>query len=803
MCPKRNSRAGPIIGLRVLDLADEKADFCSKLLADLGAEVFRVELQAGSTFERASSFRKDGLDHEKYLSYFYRNNDKIILPLDPNLPDDRGTLNNLIKKTDVIVESFAPGHLDKLGMGYRALSAENPGLIMASVTGFGQTGPFRDFPSCDLVAAATGGQMYVCGAPGQPPLKLFGGQSYLIASLFAAVGVLLALRGKRIDGYGRHIDISLQESVLATLDHVMPRFFRDAVTARRQGGRHWNDLFEILPCKDGFIHLTPFLRWESLVDWLDGEGMAEDLHEAPWKEEAYRTARVDHVVAVLEKWTRMHTAHELFHLGQLMGFPWAPVHTPADVRACPQLKERRFFRSFEPEGEGHSISLPGMPYRFVPSFDPPAQPEPHSERAPAGRRPGAPVSKEKKSTDAAFQPDPPHRNPGVLDGIRVLDFTRVLAGPFATRMLGDFGAEVIKVQSMKNTVGVEDNRQAYFGTWNRNKLGITLDMDRLEGRELALKLVEISDVVVENFSPRVMTNWGLDYEALRSVKKDIIMARMSAMGQTGPWKDYTAFAPTIHSLSGHSYLTAYPKDTPMGPGFSYADVVAGLYCALAVSAAMDYRHSTGRGLMIDLSEYEAACTMLGPALMEAAADSSDNLSWGNRSGCDTAAPCNCYPCPEEDRWCVIAVFNDAQWEKLCHVMGSPTWSLDPKFSEFSERKAHEAELDEHLAKWTAGHSAPEIVRLLQQAGVPAGIVATARDLAEDPQLAARDCFMGIGHPVSGGIPIERCPIRFMDDAQGPLHPSPLLGEHNAHVYKKLLGLSDEKYDYYIRERIIS
>ena len=205
---------------------------------------------------------------------------------------------------------------------------------------------------------------------------------------------------------------------------------------------------------------------------------------------------------------------------------------------------------------------------------------------------------------------------GILNGLRVLDFSWVLAGPYATRILADFGAEVIKVQSQKTAEGAESNRTGYFNAWNRNKLGITLNMTHPEAAEIVLKLAGISDVVVENFSPRVMSNWGLDYARLREVKSDLIMVSLSAMGQNGPWKDFVAFGPTLQALSGLTYLTSFAQDDPMGLGYAHADHIAGLYTTIAILSALEHRDRTGEGQYIDISEFEAVCTLLGPALMD-------------------------------------------------------------------------------------------------------------------------------------------------------------------------------------------
>ena len=235
---------------------------------------------------------------------------------------------------------------------------------MVSVTGFGQTGPNKEYQSCDIVASATGGQMYVCAAPDTPPLKPYGQQAYYMASLFAATGILLALHERKQSGRGQHIDISLQEAVAAALEHVMVRYFYEGIVSRRQGSLHWNNSFCLFPCKDGYIALSPLMEWETLVELVDSEGMAADLKEDKWREEGYRTQHLDHIIQILERWTSTNSTAELFELGQLMRLPWAPVASPVEVINSPQLKARTFFVSVAHPEANTSFTYPGAPYKF-------------------------------------------------------------------------------------------------------------------------------------------------------------------------------------------------------------------------------------------------------------------------------------------------------------------------------------------------------------------------------------------------------------------------------------------------------
>lgn len=393
-------------------------------------------------------------------------------------------------------------------------------------------------------------------------------------------------------------------------------------------------------------------------------------------------------------------------------------------------------------------------------------------------------------------------NRGILNGLRVLDFTRVLAGPYTTRILADFGAEVIKVQSRRTARSGEANLTAYFCNWNRNKRSITLDLNHHEARRIVLRLAGISDVVVENFSPRVMSNWGLNYEKLKVVNPDLIMVSMSGMGQTGPWKDFVAFAPTIQSLGGLTYLTSFSPDCPTGLGHSYADVIVGLYGALGILAALEHRDRTGQGQHIDLSEYEAICTLIGPTLLDVFANSRDILPQGNRSPYLPAAPYGCYKCRGKDRWCVIAVFDDNEWNALCRALGHPRWAEEKRFSTLSERKEHTEELDELLERWTTKQTAEDVVQILQKAGVPAGIVQNAQDLANDSHLLARRVFAHLEHPVLGNTVTDTYPTKLEDYQRDNWKAAPSLGEDNAYVCKELLGLSEAEFSSYIEGGII-
>ena len=353
--------------MRILDMADEKGTFCSKLLADMGAEVIKIEKPGGDSSRYIGPFLNNVPHPERSLSFFYHNTNKRGITLNVEKSAGREIFCRLLKGADIVIETFPPGYLAEIALDFAALREINPRLILVSITGFGQTGPRRHFKSCDLVASAMSGQMYISGAPSTPPLKPFGEQSYYTASLFAAIGILLAIRKRNQTGEGDHVDISLQEALTSTLDHVLVRYFHDRVLPQRQGALYWNNEFFIVPTKDGFILLTLFQQWETLVGWMDGEGMAADLTDKKWNDEEYRRNHRDHIITVVQRWASTHTTGELCELGQMLRFPWAPVHPAKETAESPQLKARGFFTRIDHPEINASLTYPGLPFRFTPS----------------------------------------------------------------------------------------------------------------------------------------------------------------------------------------------------------------------------------------------------------------------------------------------------------------------------------------------------------------------------------------------------------------------------------------------------
>jgi benzylsuccinate CoA-transferase BbsF subunit len=377
-----------------------------------------------------------------------------------------------------------------------------------------------------------------------------------------------------------------------------------------------------------------------------------------------------------------------------------------------------------------------------------------------------------------------------LAGVRVLDLTWVVAGPVTTRILADLGAEVVKVEK-KNALDFGDRRGGLSGTLMRGKKSLVVDLARPRGVDLVRRLAAVSDVVIDNFSARVMPNLGLDYATLRAVKPDIICVRMTGFGLTGPERDYVSYGPTLQALTGYTLLMADPGGPPAGFGYSYSDLAGGNLGALAVLAALWHRRRTGRGQQIDLAQLEAVASLVGPTLLARATDGGTSAATGNASPEGPAAPHGVYRCAGDDRWLAVTVSTDEEWRRFADVVAEP-WTREARFASRADRVRHADALDRLVATWTLARDAGETMRRLQAAGIPAGLVADARDLcADDPQLAARGHFVDVPTPEGRTVRIDGPPFLLSETPAAVAGPGPLLGEHTDAVLASLLGLSPE------------
>jgi crotonobetainyl-CoA:carnitine CoA-transferase CaiB-like acyl-CoA transferase len=416
-----------------------------------------------------------------------------------------------------------------------------------------------------------------------------------------------------------------------------------------------------------------------------------------------------------------------------------------------------------------------------------------------------------------------------LEGIRVLDLRRAWAGPLACRIFGDLGAEVIRVEFLmargwgldfSNSPGIDEriasrkpgelpeselrsgifpngdprpdywNRQGPYNEINRNKLGVTLELNKPQGVEIFKRLVKISDVVLDNYSPRVMKNFGLDYPVLREVNPAIIMIAMPGFGMTGPHRDYLSWGPIAESASGHPSLVGYPDGGPMKYGLAYTDGIGGLNAASAVLIALWQRRKTGEGQFIDLAQTEGFISLIGEAILGFSMNGKVPPRSGNRHS--SMAPHGCYPCKGEDRWVAIAIATDNEWRAFCSAIGNPPWSQDGKFADQTSRWKNQDELDRLISQWTIGHEHYEAMHILQEAGVAAGAVLDNREIVEEPHLQARNYYAEIEQPGIGTHPYPGNPIRVSKTPRTTFLPTPTMGEHNEYVLGELLSLSREE-----------
>ena len=398
----------------------------------------------------------------------------------------------------------------------------------------------------------------------------------------------------------------------------------------------------------------------------------------------------------------------------------------------------------------------------------------------------------------------------IFTGVRVADFSWVIAAPLATQYLAIHGAEVIRIESslhpdtlrfnqpMVNGIGLDNC--TYYAGYNMGKLGLSLDLRRPEAIRLAKVLVASCDVVAENFTPGAMDRLGLGYETLRQVRPDVIMLSLSLGGQTGPERSYKGYGTVIQASSGVTHLTGWPDRPPAGTGVAYTDFLAGPIAGAVLIAALEHRRRSGEGQYIDLSEQEAALYGLDAALLDQTVNGVTETRAGNRH--PAAAPHGVYPCLGDDRWLTIAVFGDAQWDALVETMGRPDWALEERFTTLLGRKANEKELDGLMAAWTEDQESQELMRRLQAADVPAGAVQDTADLHDDPQLCYRGHFLDLDHPIFGSTPFDALPYRLDGSTPLPPRPAPLIGQHNRAILQELLGLSASEYEALERDGVL-
>ena len=381
-----------------------------------------------------------------------------------------------------------------------------------------------------------------------------------------------------------------------------------------------------------------------------------------------------------------------------------------------------------------------------------------------------------------------------------MDFTWIHAGPSATRILADQGAEVIKIESNQalamvgGAAPLTPRGLGHRHNWNAGKLGIALNMKTPQGIDIAKRLVSVSDAVTENFSGRVMPSWGMDYESLRQVKPDIIMLSMSGFGRTGIWKDRVSFGETLQAWAGFTHLTGFPDTDPSGPASAYSDATAGISGAQALIMALIHRTRTGQGQWIDLAQFEALATTLETLVLDINVNKESHSvrRAGNRLPHGGGAPHGAYRCKGEDRWVAITVFTDTEWDAFARAIGKPPWTREDRFGSGLARQKHADELDAMVESWTLEHAPEDVMQLLQAAGVSVGVVQTGADVAKDPQLKERGFFRYV--PDAENVPrmVEGPPYKMSRTPGGPVKGAPEFGADQTYILRDVLGMSDDE-----------
>jgi len=387
-------------------------------------------------------------------------------------------------------------------------------------------------------------------------------------------------------------------------------------------------------------------------------------------------------------------------------------------------------------------------------------------------------------------------------GVKIADFGWIVVEPLLVKYLADHGAEVIRIESTTRrdltrvSAPYKDgitgpNRAGFFASVNNNKYGVTLNLKHPRGLEVAKRIVAWADIVCEGYTPGTMKGWGLDYEALKKVKPDIIMASTCNQGQTGPYASHPGFGTQLVGYSGLAAVTGWPDGDPVIPDTPYTDALTPPFGAAVLIAALNYRLRTGKGAYLDLSQHEVAVYSLAPLVLDYTVNGRVQQREGNRS--PHAAPHGIYPCRGDDRWCAIAVSTDEEWQSFTRVIGEPSWTRESKFATLKGRKQHEDELDELVGEWTRQFDAGDVMSIMQMSGIAAGVVQTCEEVYNDPQLQHRQHLWALEHPEIGRQHYELPAFRLSKTPAELRIPGPCLGQHNEFVYTEILGMPDKEF----------
>jgi crotonobetainyl-CoA:carnitine CoA-transferase CaiB-like acyl-CoA transferase len=758
--------------MRVIEISDreEAAAYAGKLLSRWGAEVVKVE----------SPDRQPPLDAEDR----YLNAGKQRIDLDLFDSDGRGQLDELLVGADILLTDRAPRDVQALDL----LSEDASGpLVRMSISPFGLTGPYRDYEATASTLLALGGYTFLSGDIGRAPLTFPGKYPYYQAGTYAYTTALASYLHGLDGGTPTAIDVSVLETV-TTAHQFTDVMWTHAGKIRSRHGNRWENLcpttmFEI---GDGFAALNIIPSFWEPFTYLMGR---PDLATAEgWATNAERMERCDEVVelmtSVFADWSRERFLREAQETWRT---PVGVVLNLDELLSNEHLAARGFWRPIEGDEE---VRTPGSPFQFV-DDQPPIErvSQPRASQTVAA----LPAHERLKAPSIVTGRDP--RRP--LEGVRVVDFTRIWSGPLAARILGDLGAEVIKIEAPtgRGPAVVPPgaggnypdgdpgdhpwNRQGMSNKLNRNKKSVAIDLKTEAGRAAVLELVAHSDVVIENFSARAMPSLKLDYQYLREANPNIIYLAMPAFGLYGPYRDYVGLGPSIEPLTGMTAFMGYAPDEPRMSVQALTDAMAGTAAASAVLTALERRARLGTGSFLEISQEEAGTIYFGEQMLEYQLTGDVPQRYGNHH--PRFSPHGVYRCQGEDEWIALAVCDETQWRALSDLAGDG-WQGRPEFATLEARKANEDALDQAIDDWTRGRDKVALMHELQAHGIAAGTVNSAPEWLTEPHLQDRGYFFEVDELDAGRRSYDGSPVTFGGDRGYALWSrAPGFGEHNSAI----------------------
>lgn len=798
--------------IKVLEFATMvSGPYCGKLLADLGADVIKIEPPEGDPARAFGPFPVSGPHLEKSGLFLYNNTSKRGVTLDLNVKQDLETFQKLIKWADVLIDNHAPGVLGNSGLNWESLHRLNPRLIYTNITPYGRTGPRSNVKGDELTVTHAGGLGNLLPTRSadveHPPVKLGGFQAAYHGAVVAALATLAMIRSRSKTGEGALIDISLQEVIMSL------------VTPNMSGNRYHDTSWCRVPdrppaagrmqTRDGYIifaaaddhHFRAFRELMGKPEWIAGD---------EWDNRYYRRSHMMDIAPQMEAWMMQQEKEELHQRLARAGIPIGPVNSARDVMESRQYAERGYFIEVEHPAAGR-LTYPGWSYKMSVSSPDISRPAPllgqHNKEILGN--PSWAVHNEDHSpvgfTGAESNGNPPSVKPLPLAGIRVLDFNWVYAGPYACMMLAQLGAEVIKIEGHRRSDltrrGViwplpepqpqmlPPNQGLAYNTLNLNKLSLTLDLSKPEGVHLARKLAALSDVATDNMRPGAMMSLGLGYEDLKKYRPDIIDITLSSRGYGGPETDFLGFASIHQSVGGLTYVSGHQEGHPTHGSGGDADIMNGLVTAYIAIAALHHRDRTGQGQFIDISQCEGVTSLIGEIILGYQMTGKIPERMGNAHPYD--APHNIYKCWGVDRWLALEIHSDEEFAVLTRIIGRPGLAGEARFRGRAARKKNETELDRIINEWTRQRDRDWMVNEFCRAGLAAAPSRNGRDLYADRHLRDRGAFVPVMHSEIGALELFAPPFK-INGLDIPVKCAPLLGEHNEYVLGELLGLTGKE-----------